>query len=67
MKKFYLVYSIDYNKAFGTFSTIDEAIKYAEKLAEENIGREYYVCSGLYRYSSIATTIIEPQCFILGD
>jgi hypothetical protein len=25
------------------------------------------VCSGLYRYSSIATTIIEPQCFILGD
>jgi hypothetical protein len=64
MKNFYLVYNVKENKVYGSFSTTDEAIEYAKELAESNVGKELYVCSGLYGYSS-RIIVTEPEFICL--
>jgi hypothetical protein len=65
MKNFYLVYNVEENQVYGSFDTTDEAIKSAKKLAENNAGKkEFYVCSGLYGYSS-RIIITEPEFICL--
>jgi hypothetical protein len=65
MKNFYLVYNVEENKVYGSFNTTDEAIEYAKKLAENNAGRrEFYVCAGLYGYSS-RIIITQPEFIVL--
>jgi hypothetical protein len=67
MKNFYLVYNVEENKVYGSFSTTDEAIEYAKKLAESNAGRrEFYVCSGLYGYGS-KIIVTEPEFICLEN
>jgi hypothetical protein len=64
MKNFYLVYGVETNYVFGSYDTTDEAIEHAKKLAENNAGKEYYVCSGLYGYSS-RIIVTEPEFICL--
>jgi hypothetical protein len=64
MKNFYLVYGTDANHVFGLFDTTDEAIEYAKEIAGLNSGKEYYVCSGLYGYSS-RVIVTEPEFICL--
>jgi hypothetical protein len=64
MKNFYLVYNVEENKVYDSFNTTDEAVQYAKELAEINTGKEYYICSGLYGYSS-RIIITEPEFICL--
>jgi hypothetical protein len=64
MKNFYLVYSVENNQVFGLYDTTEEAIGRAKNLAENDCGKEYYVCSGLYGYSS-RIIITEPEFICL--
>jgi hypothetical protein len=64
MKNFYLVYNVEENKVYGSFSTTDNATKCAKELAESNPGKEFYVCGGLYGYSS-RIIVTEPEFICL--
>jgi hypothetical protein len=64
MKNFYLVYNVEENKVYGSFNITDEAVQYAKELAEINTGKEFYVCAGLYGYSS-RIIITQPEFICL--
>jgi hypothetical protein len=66
MKNFYLVYGAETNQVFGIYDTTDKAIECAKERAENNAGKEYYICSGLYGYSS-RIIVTEPEFIVLEN
>jgi hypothetical protein len=66
MKKFYLVYNVKEEKVYGSFDTLDEAVENAEHLAESNVEKEFYICSGLYGYKS-RVIVTKPEFLLLDS